>query len=48
MNENKKDVIITLNHLYKEYDGVLAVEDFNFYVKKGLIRKNFGQTMLIH
>ena len=33
--ETKKDTIITLNHLYKEYDSVYAVEDFNFYVKKG-------------
>ena len=35
MNDFKKDIIITLNHLYKEYDGVLAVEDFNFYIKRG-------------
>ena len=35
MNENKKDIIITLNHLYKEYEGTLAVDDFNFYIKKG-------------
>lgn len=29
------DVIIDLKHLSKEYDGVLAVDDFNFYVKRG-------------
>ncbi len=34
-DKNTKDIIITLNHLYKEYDGTLAVDDFNFYVKKG-------------
>ena len=34
-NKKQKDIIISLNHLNKKYDGVLAVDDFNFYVQRG-------------
>ena len=27
--------IIEVKHVYKDYGTTLAVEDFNFYVKKG-------------
>ena len=35
INETKKEKIIELKHVNKEFDGTLAVEDFTFYIRKG-------------